>query len=642
MSAPAAGIAARLGLATLLVTLPSPARAQDRGRPHAAADTTRGTAADLDRDSLAAFADAFFAEEMAASHVPGAVFVVVGGGRMLFQKGYGHADLDARIPVDPDRTAFRVGSVSKTVTTAALLQQVEAGRVSLDGDANAYLRQARVPDAFGTPVRVRDLLTHTAGLDERLFGQHTRSRADAMALGPYLADHLPPRTSPPGRVISYNDFGTSLAGLIVEDVTGRPFADAVRSGVFEPLGMTRSSFSLDLPVEIRRELALAYRYDGERFHPYAFDYIQTTPAAGLVTTGADMGRFLIALSGLGDGRRILDESTRRQMLSRQFGHSDLLRGRAFGFVQSWENGVDAVSKDGQATGFLSRIFLIPDRGVGFFASTNRSIFDSGASFNRVSGIHRRLTTAFLDRFFPADAAGPHLRAPEPDPSFDPAPYVGRYRPMEGSRHSIEKILFLGQETGVDAGTAGTLTMGGAEWVPLGDDAFQYAGGGRNYMTFARDAEGRSTHLFVGAGALERVPWHETARTTLAALGGCAALFLLTLLAGAITALRRGRVSRRLGGRLAVVMAAGLSLAFLAVFGALFMSIDFQRLFQGIHLSMRLALALPVVSVPFAAWGVWTLLRGGGRESMAGAVLVVGFAVYYLVLANWRLLGWQLG
>ncbi|MDX1578806.1 MAG: serine hydrolase domain-containing protein, partial [Gemmatimonadota bacterium] len=214
-----------------------------------------------DPAEFGAFIDAFFEAEMEESHIPGGVFLMVKDGEVFYAEGYGFANLEARVRVDPARTVFRVGSNSKTLTAAAVLTLLEDGRVDLDTDINEYLTRVRVPNTYPEEITLRHLLTHTAGLDERLFGQHARTREEALSLEEYLAEKLPPRTGPPGAVISYNDHGPSLAGLVVEEVSGRPFAEYVADRIFDPLGMTLSSFdSANLPPSVRGNLATAYRY----------------------------------------------------------------------------------------------------------------------------------------------------------------------------------------------------------------------------------------------------------------------------------------------------------------------------------------------------------------------------------------------
>src|SRR5262249_23034690 len=178
-------------------------------------------AKDLDDvKGLEAFLDQFFQEKMAERHVPGAVFVLVKDGRTTFAKGYGYADRERKLPVVPDKTAFRVASVSKLFTAPAVLQQYERGRLKLDDDVQHYLHGFQLRDPFPEPVTLANLLTHTGGFDERTIGTTARTRDGVQPLGRYLAAWMPACSLPPGDVISYSNHGVALAGHVVEETSG--------------------------------------------------------------------------------------------------------------------------------------------------------------------------------------------------------------------------------------------------------------------------------------------------------------------------------------------------------------------------------------------------------------------------------------
>src|SRR5688500_3725849 len=117
----------------------------------------------IDAGSLAAFVDGFLPSEMAKRHIPGAVVVFVSGGEVAVARGCGVADLESRRPVGPERTIFRIASVSKVVTATAALQLVEQGRLDLAKDVNAYLKSFWLAPDRGSPITLHHLLTHTAG-----------------------------------------------------------------------------------------------------------------------------------------------------------------------------------------------------------------------------------------------------------------------------------------------------------------------------------------------------------------------------------------------------------------------------------------------------------------------------------------------
>lgn len=273
----------------------------------------------IDRKDLESFLDKVFAEQMPKYNIPGAVFTLVKDGKIVFSKGYGYADLEKKKPVDKDTTLFRAYSISKSFTATAVMQLVEGGQLKLDEDVNKYLKRFKIKDSFAEPVTLADLLTHNAGYTDPVIArQLAQGEFRELDLGKYMEKNLPPRARPPG-TFEYSNLGVSLAGFIVEEVTGETFSGYVENHIFKPLGMNRSTFLLPSELSPKRLADFAYSYTLEngvnrkmRFEEADFS---TTPAANLLTTGTDIARFMIA--HLQNGRyekiRILSEASAKRM-----------------------------------------------------------------------------------------------------------------------------------------------------------------------------------------------------------------------------------------------------------------------------------------------------------------------------------------
>ena len=162
---------------------------------------------------LEEFLAAHLAEQMSAWHVPGVVLVVVKDGKIFFAQGYGYADAEGKLPIVPERTVFRVGSVSKVFTATAVMQCAERGKLDLHGDVNSYLDLFKLENNFTRPVTLENLLTHTGGFDDRAIGINARTPSEVIPLGPYLAQRMPPRVHPPGEVYGYSSHGMALAEI---------------------------------------------------------------------------------------------------------------------------------------------------------------------------------------------------------------------------------------------------------------------------------------------------------------------------------------------------------------------------------------------------------------------------------------------
>src|SRR5215831_17754985 len=123
-----------------------------------------------DPGDLEAFFDGVVNVQMESKHIAGAVVAVVYGDKLVFSKGYGYADVEARRRVDPEKTMFRIGSISKLFTWTAVMQQVEEGKLDLDADVNKYLKDVAIPATFDQPITLKHLMTHTPGFDDYVIG----------------------------------------------------------------------------------------------------------------------------------------------------------------------------------------------------------------------------------------------------------------------------------------------------------------------------------------------------------------------------------------------------------------------------------------------------------------------------------------
>ena len=218
----------------------------------------------IDPAAFGLFADEQINGSITRNEFPGAAIVLVQDGTITFARGYGVADLQSHQPVDPMTTGFRVGSISKLITVVATLQLVERGKLSLTDEIQSRLPDVPLADA-GKGVTIHNLLTHTDGFEVGWsIGGAVRDERDAVSLATFLQTHVPRRIVPPGQVYVYSDVGMALAGHIVENVDGRPFAKYAREEILDPLGMTRSTFDQPLPNPIATNLATGYRkFKGE-------------------------------------------------------------------------------------------------------------------------------------------------------------------------------------------------------------------------------------------------------------------------------------------------------------------------------------------------------------------------------------------
>ena len=181
--------------------------------------TAPSTSPLLTREDAEAWLDGFLPYALDNGDIAGAVVVVVKDGQVLLQKGYGYSDTEKRTPVDPEGTLFRPGSVSKLFTWTAVMQLVEQGKLDLDANLNQYI-DFKIPARDGKPMTLRQVMTHTTGLEEQIRGLITSNKDEIVPLGEALKHWVPERIHAPGATPAYSNYATALAGYIVVDPSG--------------------------------------------------------------------------------------------------------------------------------------------------------------------------------------------------------------------------------------------------------------------------------------------------------------------------------------------------------------------------------------------------------------------------------------
>lgn len=455
-------------------------------------------AADIDSADLESFTDGVMATAMAEEHVAGAVVGVVVDGKIVLLKGYGYSDVESKAPVDPNRTLFRPGSVTKLFTWVSLMQMQSAGKVDLDTDVNRYLTGIKIPATYPQPITLANLMTHTAGFEDRILALFGRDAASMRPLKTLLAEQMPARVRPPGLEAAYSNHGAALAGLVVQQVSDQPWADYVQQHVLMPLGMSHSTVRQPLPTTLAADMSKGYVWQNGEFKEKPFEFVPLSPAGGASVTGADMMRFIQALldSGANDDGRILSPAANADMQKVLFRAVPETNGITHGFYETSSNGQLIIGHGGDTLWFHSELMLMPHANTGWFISTN------SATGPKVVGAFRR---AFLDRYF-----GPPRMPQTNFPRTDLAKLVGTYGSLRHSYTHFTKLaaLFSTVEVTRDAGGGLVLSGGGKvrhfrEIAPL-KFAEIYTGA---TVTFGLDKAGQGAYLYMDQApvvAMERL------------------------------------------------------------------------------------------------------------------------------------------
>lgn len=378
--------------------------------------------------------------------VPGLALGVVVDGEVVLLEGFGLRDVEAGLPVTPD-TLFAIGSSSKAFTTMVLGTLVDEGLVEWDRPVRSFIPELRMFDEHATAnLTVRDLVTHRSGLP-----RHDASWYNADLPRPELVarlEFLEPFADIRER-FHYQNLMFLTAGHLVERVTGKSWEENVRERVFEPLGMSRSNFSVDTS-QGTDDYSLPYLSDAGKTRRIPFRNIDAVGPAGSINSSArDMVRWLQLHLGGGevDGSRLVQGPTLREMHTPQVvvgGYPEpddrtLLQCYGLGwFIESYR-GRYLVHHGGAIDGFIAMVSFMPREGIGVVTLTNASGVRLAPLVDRVvadrllgeadhdwlgEALARRRTAEAAQA--EASAAKDSLRVAGTSPSHPLAGYAGEY------------------------------------------------------------------------------------------------------------------------------------------------------------------------------------------------------------------------
>jgi CubicO group peptidase (beta-lactamase class C family) len=489
---------------------------------------------------LEALVDATVRQAMEQDHIAGVSVSVVQDGKVVLKKGYGHADVGHARPVDPDRTLFRVGSISKTFTWLMTLNAVDHGRMALDAPINTYLPpKVRVPDHPGfRQVRLRDLMTHTPGFEDqplkRLF---VRDPAQLAPIDDDLAAHRPSRVFPPGEVMAYSNYGAALTGDALSHAEGQGWPDLLEAEILQPAGMghttgrelypPRAGLPAPMPASLAQDLSKAYRWTGVSYTADPFELIAGDAPAGAISSSAgDMARYMTLLlnGGVIDGHTIYGPTVAAAIRTpmRQFPGDAAIDG---GFFQSpLGDGLISYGHNGATLDFHADMMIVPALRLGVFVASN------------TEG-EKTLTGALPARIVQTFYQAPHDPLP-PAPSLlrDAAIYQGAYATTRRPFHGLEAFAMSFLATSATVAPPGYLVVSGERFVPAGKPGL-FQDVDHPYLQIQAVVEnGRVTKFLEGGGELWRVDLiHQT--QTLAMAAGLAALVSIGVLFGLVSPAR---------------------------------------------------------------------------------------------------------
>lgn len=598
----------------------------------------------LDAADLEAWLDGRVPYSLTSGDIAGAVVLVVKDGKVLLQKGYGVSDVATKAPMDPQSTLVRPGSTSKLFTWTAVMQQVALGKIDLDHDVNDYL-DFKIEEKFGKPVTMRDLMNHRAGFEEGLKELLAYDPKKAPTTERYLKDHPRPMLFAPGAVPGYSNYGASLAGYIVERVSGEPFDDYIDRHIFQPLGMRHSTFSHPLPADLLAHMSKGYRQASGP--PSEYELVVTRPAGSLAATAADMGRFMLAhlQHGSVDGASILDPATMARMHTASEKSLPGFGIMAHGFFLEQKNGHTMLGHGGDTVVFHTDLALLPEEQVGIFVSYNSRGKDAA-----VYGARKELIDGFMDRYFPAPKVvdAPALSTA----AADARKIAGRYESSRRVEHGFLTVLYLLEQTVISAKPDGTILApagpGGetATFREVAPQLWRQAGG--THMLALREVGGVKTVIDSEnpIAVMQEASFLRSAPLNLTILSLSLLVMLATLLLWPLGALlRRAERAERATierappmRRARLVQRGAVAVSLLYLLGWYLLIAPVLETSLGIYSAsndwmvggMELAGVLAVAAAVAAAWAAWRMHKLGATPLSRVWSVLVALALFGIV------------
>ena len=320
------------------------------------------------------------------NRIPGAGIAIVTGDSIIYCGGIGYANLETKTPVN-ENTIFGTGSITKSFIGLAFLQLVGEGKVNLQTPVKEIVPEIDIDNPWEKtdPVRIVHLLEHTSGFNDINFNDYYLQGDPEIPLKEALKVSSNSRNVRwrPGSIYSYSSEGYAVAGYVLEKITGEKFEDYLRKNIFEPLGMTESTFL----QTTENQKFFAHGYESE-FKPSPFPYLYARPAGALNSSVYDMAlfvQFLLNKGRLGK-KQMISESLIERMETPSSGwvaQAGLKKGYGLGISNTFYKGFKWCGHNGATIGYASVFAYSRELGKGCVLLTNYYDFDFIEGINEI-------------------------------------------------------------------------------------------------------------------------------------------------------------------------------------------------------------------------------------------------------------------
>jgi CubicO group peptidase (beta-lactamase class C family) len=600
---------------------------------------------------LEAFMDGMIQSKMNDKNIAGAAVSIIHDGRFLLKKGYGYADLANRVPVSPDSTIFRIGSISKLFTWMAVMQYVEQGEIDLDADINTYLEAFQIHESYSDPVTMRSIMSHTAGFEDKLIHLFVKDPADMKPLDQILREQMPKRVRPPLKHASYSNHGTGLASYIIELLSNQSFEEYVEEQFFTPLQMNYSTFRQPLPDKLYDQLSKGYAMESGQLTEKYFEFIPLAGAGGASSTALDMAHLMMALmdGSCFEEQCIMEAETLEKMKTPVLYHAEDVNPALHGFMDISMNGIRILGHSGDTFWFHSLLAIFPEHDLGLFLTFNS---EGGG------GTYFDILEQFTNRFFP-----------DTRPLFTPVEleegylerFTGQYKFNRHSHNDISKMISIFSLTTVSI-NGGKLRLDmpamfgepATHWIPIDSTRFRSENSNK-IIAFEQRDDGRIEHMYFGGLAILALDkldgfWSPSLHTGISLLTILISLFMLVIWPFIYLARRNYEFKDNDPSHLPLMaklsgFATSLCLILFYTLFAIGMSAG-QEVIIDIPAAIQFGLIFPLLAIVFLlgmiwqSWQLWKLKRSVFINRFFYSLGTLIFIAAIWQLHFWNLLGWQ--
>ena len=470
---------------------------------------------------IESFLDSTILSEIDKLHIPGAVVTIVKHGNIVYNKGYGFADIESKRAVNEEKSIFRMASISKPFTAIAIMKLVEEGKLKLHEDIRPLISD-RYEFDWKYPLTIHHILTHTTGLDYSSIGSH---KTDGEISDSKNKIKMLDQGHKPGDHFGYSNVAFGLLGYLIEKESGLPYHQYMKENILDPLKMFNSTFNTTLPLTSKAHKAETYYWSNGKNHKQPRQHLGVPAASSLESTGTDMAKFMQAVlkPSTFEELGIISAESFQKMTSPQLPEvTNNSIGYSF-FLGSNKNN-PSIYHSGGVRGFLSIYSIFPSENLGIFIAQNNR---KGAEYFAWS-----LNSKLYEKLLPNSKADLSWVKNQDERTIDMSKFGGTYRQPFQRNSTFEKgeRLLQNIEIQIDILDDTNLFVFGRKFKRIANTTFIEAKENSDWVLQFRLDENDQIERFVNnTNSYKKLKWYKKIIYTQIIVGFSLLIFLFGLI-----------------------------------------------------------------------------------------------------------------